>query len=181
MQAPAEKSAPAAPAKRDRLLEAATKGGVLLSSSDYTFQVETLSLMRWHAGLAEGRSCLHTRWHVSQMQSFLKMRQLRLSVACQGVPYTRILCRLLGWATWKQGRTQEEWCQAEPAGETDPDGRRMVLDWKGDPHVHQPWGQDANVTLISCLFLPPSCLSGPNAVATSPERSSMHASHKTDW
>ena len=43
--APAEKSAPAAPAKRDRLLEAATKGGVLLSSNDYTFQVASLSSM----------------------------------------------------------------------------------------------------------------------------------------
>lgn len=28
--------------------------------------------------------------------------------------------------------------QAEPAGETDPDGRRMVLDWKGDPMYINP-------------------------------------------
>ena len=28
--------------------------------------------------------------------------------------------------------------QAEPAGGTDPDGRRMVLDWKGDPMYINP-------------------------------------------
>ena len=28
--------------------------------------------------------------------------------------------------------------QAEPAGAMDPDGRRMVLDWKGDPMYINP-------------------------------------------
>ena len=61
--ASAERSAPAAPAKRDRLLEAATKGGVLLSSKDYTSQVASLSLMRCMLDLQSG-SCLHVRWRV---------------------------------------------------------------------------------------------------------------------
>ncbi|CAK0783226.1 hypothetical protein CVIRNUC_006425 [Coccomyxa viridis] len=81
--APAEKSAPAAPAKRDRLLEAATKGGVLLSSSDYTFQT-------------------------------------------------------VGVGDMEAGQDAGGMVQAEPAGETDPDGRRMVLDWKGDPMYINP-------------------------------------------
>ena len=150
--ATAEKSAPAAPAKRDRLLEAATKGGVLLSSSDYTCQVETLALMRCMLDLLRG-SCLHTRWHVSQMQSFLKLRELRLSVACQGALIHEFCadCRY-GRHGSRAGRRRNG---ASRASRRDrPRWPQNGSGLEGRPHVHQPWGQDANVTLISCIFLP---------------------------
>ena len=70
--APAEKSAPPAPAKRDRLLEAATKGGVLLSSNDYTSQVASFSSIRYMLDLQSGM-CLHMRWRAKYLQSSLEI------------------------------------------------------------------------------------------------------------
>ena len=92
--APAERSAAAAPAKRDRLLEAATKGGVLLGSNDNA-QVASLSLMqrmRLMLDLESG-SCLHTRCCVISLRCVFGNCQLRLVCDRLWCPYSWCMCR----------------------------------------------------------------------------------------
>ena len=146
--APAEKSVPAAPVKRDRLLEAATKGGVLLSSNDYTFQVASLSLMRCMVDLQSG-SCLHMRWRVKHMQAFFKSRQWRVPVACHGA-LIHDICADCRYGQYGSRAGHRGFGASRASRRNRPGWPQNGFGLEGRPHVHKPWGQDANVTLMSC-------------------------------